>query len=201
MYPAYIKYSADLGRDDIAGIQTLYGRKESFETPPPRIPSTRPPPVTRPPSTTKPSTMKSPIRPPTKQTTPKVQTTKRPPNILCKDPKIDVIFKSAKGEVYVFKKENYWLLTERGLAPGYPKLISGHWKGLPADVDAAFTYRDGRTYFLKGSFAWAFEETKLVSGYPRRIHHAFQGIPDGVDAAVTWMGSPEVYFYKGLSFI
>jgi Hemopexin len=46
--------------------------------------------------------------------------------------------------------DNYWKLTEEGVAFGYPRSISSGWPGLPGSIDAAFTYnKNGRTYFFK----------------------------------------------------
>lgn len=73
---------------------------------------------------------------------------------LCADSKFDTIFNSAEGYTYVFKGDKYWRLTEENIAPGYPKLISDNWPGLPANIDAAFTYKNGKTYFFKGSKYW-----------------------------------------------
>lgn len=68
------------------------------------------------------------------------KTTKKPPlaapprrpsdNSLCKDTKVDTIFNTADDQTFVFKGNKYYLLTEKSVADGYPKLISQGWPGL-----------------------------------------------------------------------
>ena len=88
-------------------------------------------------------------------------------------------------------------MTENGVAPGYPRLISDNWPGLPGHIDAAFTYRNGKTYFFKGSQYWRFVDTKMDDDYPKLISEGFRGIPDNVDAAFVWSGNGKIYFFKG----
>lgn len=119
---------------------------------------------------------------------------------LCKDPKIDTIFNSAEGFTYVFKGNKYWKLTEESVAPGYPKLISSGWPGLPGDIDAAFTYKNGKSYFFKGSKYWRYKGRKVDGDYPKEISEGFTGIPDDLDAAMVWSGNGKIYFFKGAKF-
>lgn len=65
--------------------------------------------------------------------------------------------------------ENYWKLTEDGVASGYPRLISRAWPGLPGNIDAAFTYKNGKTYFFKGSKYWRYNGQKVDGQYPKEI--------------------------------
>lgn len=69
----------------------------------------------------------------------------------------------------VFLGENYWKLTEDGVASGYPRLISRAWPGLPGNIDAAFTYKNGKTYFFKGSKYWRYNGQKVDGQYPKEI--------------------------------
>ncbi|XP_069949221.1 stromelysin-3-like [Cherax quadricarinatus] len=88
---------------------------------------------------------------------------------LCGRVNIDTIFSSADGDVYVFKGDEYWLLTDFGVADGYPKLIADYWQDLPGDIDAAFTGSNRKTYFFKD-----------VSSIPRleaALHEAWNNIP------------------------
>lgn len=205
----------DLSKDDIAGIQALYGKKISNgESHKPKTYRGRPRTSTpKPTRKTFPKTTRKVIPKTTKKvnsnTTKKIypKTTRKPLSkqhpqrknfrVLCKDPRIDTIFKTLDGKTYIFKGDKYWRFNDKGLVSGYPKKISSTWRGLPDNIDAAFTYENGKTYFFKGSYYWAFSGKVMVSGYPRKISEGFYGIPDDLDAASTWKGSPEVYFYKG----
>lgn len=91
----------------------------------------------------------------------------------------------------------YWKLTEDGIAPNYPKLISKSWIGLPSDIDAAFTYKNGKTYFFKGSKYWKYNGKKIDGDYPKDISEGFTGIPDNIQAALVWSGNGKIYFFKG----
>ena len=52
----------------------------------------------------------------------------------------------------LYSGSNFWKITNRSIADGYPKSISSSWPGLPDDIDAAFTWPDhGYTYFFKGT--------------------------------------------------
>ena len=94
-----------------------------------------------------------------------------------------------------------WKIIANKVAPGYPRLISETWPGLPGDINAAFTYQDGRTYFFKGSQFWRFAGKNLNKGYPRQISDGFPGIPDNVDAAIIWNRNKNIYFFKGKTFL
>ncbi|XP_034951393.1 matrix metalloproteinase-14 isoform X2 [Chelonus insularis] len=119
---------------------------------------------------------------------------------LCTDPKVDTMFNSAEGQIYVFKGDYYWRLTDDGVASGYPKLIGSSWKGLPGNIDAAFTYKNGKTYFFKGSKYWRFVGKRMDGDYPKEISEGFTGIPDNIDAVTVWTGNGKIYFYKGTKF-
>ena len=43
--------------------------------------------------------------------------------------------------------------------PGYPKVISENWKGVPDFIDAAFSSQlDQKTYFIKGNKIYMFDD-------------------------------------------
>ncbi|KAG5893486.1 hypothetical protein JTB14_010537 [Gonioctena quinquepunctata] len=119
---------------------------------------------------------------------------------LCDDSSFDAIFNSAEGSTYVFKGDKYWKLTDDSITPGYPKLISDYWNGLPGNIDAAFTYKNGKTYFFKGSKYWRYKGKKVDGLYPKEISEGFTGVPDDLDAAMVWSGNGKIYFYKGSKF-
>ncbi|XP_059049392.1 72 kDa type IV collagenase isoform X2 [Achroia grisella] len=178
MAPFYRGYDPafQLDQDDIQGIQALYGRKVQTDIGPGAAPAPAPAP--------KPATPRPSAEDPA----------------LCANPKFDTIFNSADGATFIFKGENYWRLTEDGVASGYPRLISRAWPGLPGNIDAAFTYKNGKTYFFKGSKYWRYNGQKMDGDYPKEISEGFSGIPDNIDAALVWSGNGKIYFYKGSKF-
>lgn len=119
---------------------------------------------------------------------------------LCLESSFDTIFNSAEGYTYVFKGDKYWRLTDDSVAPGYPKLISDSWIGLPGNIDAAFTYKNGKTYFFKGSKYWRYKGKKADGVYPKDISEGFTGVPDDLDTAMVWSGNGKLYFFKGSKF-
>jgi len=122
----------------------------------------------------------------------------KPQDELCKaGTKLDAMVTVKDKTTFVFRGTKYWRLTEDGVAPGYPRPISGDWSGLPSNLDAAFTWSNGKTYIFKGSKYWRFTNQKMDSGYPKPISKGFDGIPDNVDAAFVWSGNGKIYFFKG----
>ncbi|XP_077995389.1 matrix metalloproteinase-14-like [Glandiceps talaboti] len=83
------------------------------------------------------------------------------------------------GKTFFFKGKKYWRYDEvnHKVDPGYPKLISEHWTGIPNNLNAAFEWKDGYTYFFKGDDYWQFNSNtmKVEPGYPR-------------NAARDWLG-------------
>ncbi|KZC09460.1 Matrix metalloproteinase-14 [Dufourea novaeangliae] len=165
MAPFYRGYEPyfRLDEDDVQGIQSLYGKKSSNTG---SIP-------------TGPKYGTTTVAPPSEED-----------SELCTDPKVDTMFNSAEGHIYVFKGDRYWRLTADGVAVGYPKLISHSWKGLPGNIDAAFTYKNGKTYFFKGSKYWRYVGKRMDGDYPKEISEGFTGIPDNIDTVIVDVADP-----------
>ena len=54
--------------------------------------------------------------------------------------------------LYVFKGDDFWKVSEKGIMDGYPKKIKYFWRRLPSNVDASlYSQTTRRTYFFKGS--------------------------------------------------
>ncbi|XP_072388880.1 stromelysin-3 isoform X3 [Diabrotica undecimpunctata] len=183
MAPFYRGYAPnfELDSDDIEGIQALYGQKTNKF--PPRFDD---------------GDQDSDYD--NSHNVPKTKPSGGTDQTLCDNPTFDTIFTSAEGYTYVFKGDQYWRLTDDSIAPGYPKLISDYWVGLPGNIDAAFTYKNGKTYFFKGSKYWRYKGKKPDGAYPKEISVGFTGIPDDVDSALVWSGNGKIYFYKGSKF-
>lgn len=118
-------------------------------------------------------------------------------SLFCDNLKFDAIFKTVDGEIYAFRNQSYYQLTNKTLAAGYPKSISEGWPGLPGNIDAAFTYTNGKTYFFKGSKYWRFNGQEIDDDYPKEIKGGFAGIPNNVDSALIWGKQRKIYFLKG----
>jgi len=163
-----------LQKDDIRGIQALYGQKTNTN-----------------PDSDDANVIEDSGVFPTPPTPPSQ------PNELCRDSKVDAMVTVKDTNTYAFKGSKYWKLSDDGVAPGYPRPISSDWNGLPSNLDAAFTWTNGKTYIFKGSKYWRFTNQNLDAGYPKAISKGFDGIPDNVDAAFVWSGNGKIYFFKG----
>jgi matrix metalloproteinase-14 (membrane-inserted) len=145
MAPFYQRYkpSFQLHKDDILGIQALYGRRTE--------PAPQPPAVDPVPDTPTTASPRYPGFPPRRVPTqpPKPETGDAEGPDLCQDGKIDAVTRIADGSTYVFKGDYYFKVETNGLADGYPRKISSDWDGLPGHLDAALTWADGKTFFFK----------------------------------------------------
>jgi len=181
MAPFYRGYerNVSLSKDDIEGIEALYGEKDS---------------TSREKSTTPGIGLRGGFKPST--------TTEAPINNreLCDKAKIDTMVTLQNDTTFAFKGNKYWKLTDTSIEPGYPRSITADWDGLPGDLDAAFTWNNGRSYFFKGSEYWRFTNGRMDKGYPKALSAGFSGIPRDVDAAFVWPANGKIYFFKGSEY-
>ncbi|KAL8191070.1 UNVERIFIED_CONTAM: hypothetical protein K2H54_067367 [Gekko kuhli] len=103
-----------------------------------------------------------------------------------------------KDEVVLFKGEQFWAVKGNSRLPGYPKNI--HSLGFPADVkniDAVFfNANERRTYFFVSDKYWSYNEgSKTMEARPKWIRNDFPGIEGQVDAAFQYNGI--LYFFSG----
>uniref|UniRef100_UPI0037E7A991 collagenase 3a n=1 Tax=Semicossyphus pulcher TaxID=241346 RepID=UPI0037E7A991 len=211
MYPVYIYRNPDtfvLPRDDINGIQSLYGSNP--ETPPIQ-PGSEPP--TTPDSCD--STMVL-----------DAVATLRGEIIFFKDSffwrnyaqsvkpqlslianfwpdapvNIDSAYEShLLDSVLLFKGRQVWALSGYNLLQGYPKSISSF--GLPESVkkiDAAmYDTETGKTLFFVGSKYYSYDEAKkrMDKGFPKNVDQTFTGMTGKVTAAFQKRGY--TYIYSG----
>lgn len=133
MAPFYQRYKPNfkLHKDDVLGIQALYGQR--VDAPKPTLPAPTEPRYDAPPKTTP--------RP--------AEPADGDGPDLCQDGKIDAVTRISDGSTYVFKGNHYYKVETNGLADGYPRRISQDWDGLPGNLDAALTWADGKTFFFK----------------------------------------------------
>ncbi|XP_059208089.1 uncharacterized protein LOC131986967 [Centropristis striata] len=101
--------------------------------------------------------------------------------------------------VFLFKGRRVWAFNALDLVPGYPKSISSF--GLPKSVrkvDAALHDVETRkTLFFVGANYYSYDEAKkaMDQGFPKRVHETFSGLSSKVTAAVQVKGF--TYIYSG----
>ncbi|XP_004626202.2 macrophage metalloelastase [Octodon degus] len=105
----------------------------------------------------------------------------------------------ARNQVYLFKDDKYWLLSDLRPQPNYPSSI--HSLGLPRHVkklDAAlFNPLYSKTYFFVDEQYWRYDERRksMDPGYPQLIGRKFLGVGPKIDAAFYFKG--HYYFFQG----
>ncbi|XP_020773702.1 vitronectin a [Boleophthalmus pectinirostris] len=122
---------------------------------------------------------------------------------VCSERPFDSFMQVKNGSIYAFRGEYFFVLDQKSVLPGYPKLIKDVW-GISGPIDAAFTRMNcqGKTYIFKGNKYWRFDNGVLDEDYPRDISVGFDKIPDYVDAAFALPapghnGKEKVFFFKG----
>ena len=116
--------------------------------------------------------------------------------------------------VYFFSEDYYirYSLRKKKVDPGYPKLISSGWRGMPdrfnQEIDAAlYRKHNNSIYFFKGHEYVRFSsiEDGMDGGYPKRIADHWRGMPDrfnqGIDAALYRKHNNSIYFFKGHEYV
>uniref|UniRef100_A0A0B7AST3 Peptidase M10 metallopeptidase domain-containing protein n=1 Tax=Arion vulgaris TaxID=1028688 RepID=A0A0B7AST3_9EUPU len=165
MFPVY-REVAELGQDDINGIEELYGpnrgvRPVSPDGSRPRTPA--PPVFRRTPDT----------RAPPYQTVRPGLTTQMPVD-LCRTINVDAVFEEPTstwiGRIYVaVSDENVHTITQHGdLIKS--RLLKDVYPEVPVNPDVAFSISKKKTvYFIKDNTMWAYKEGLLEAGYPRSL--------------------------------
>ncbi|XP_041807662.1 collagenase 3a [Chelmon rostratus] len=113
---------------------------------------------------------------------------------------IDAAYESQQlDNVLLFKDRRVWAFSGYDLVHGYPKSISSF--GLPKSVkkiDAAFYDVESRkTLFFVGSSYYSYDEAKktMDQGFPKRLDETFSGLTSKVTAAFQYRGF--TYIYSG----
>ncbi|XP_029959807.1 stromelysin-3 [Salarias fasciatus] len=128
-------YPLRLSRDDIQGIQYLYGAQPQVQSSAPD-----PPPV--------------PVNPETNE----IVTS---PDACQTD--FDAV-SMIRGELFFFKSGFVWRIRDGRLESGYPALASRHWKGIPDNIEAAFEDKSGNIWFFQGEDYWVFDAEMRIRG-------------------------------------
>jgi hypothetical protein len=105
-------------------------------------------------------------------------------------------------KLFVFRQNRFsrYDLDTRTKDPGYPKLLSEGFPGMPFErIDAAMVTGFDSIYFFHGNQYVRYNplQNRVEDGYPQPISKRWVGVTfDRIDAAVYW-GSGKVYFFKG----
>jgi hypothetical protein len=113
----------------------------------------------------------------------------------------------AQGEpmdrkLFLFRQNHYlrYDLDKRQADPGYPKLISEGWPGMPFErIDTVMMTGPDTIYFFYGNQYARYNAltNTFDKGYPQSISKRWAGVTfDRLDAAVYW-GGGQAYFFRG----
>ncbi|XP_056140414.1 collagenase 3-like [Lampris incognitus] len=112
--------------------------------------------------------------------------------------KIDAAYESQQSDrVYFFKGKRVWAFSGYDLVPGYPKKLNSF--GLPnrlSKVDAALYDVDSRkTLLFSGKYYYSYDEATrtLDEGSPKRVQNTFSDVTGKVTAAFQYRGFTYVY--------
>ncbi|XP_040009672.1 matrix metalloproteinase-9 [Xiphias gladius] len=191
MFPMY-SYVEDfsLHRDDIEGIQYLYGPKTGPDPTPPQPDSTTTAPYPDP-DETDPTDEPEPTEPTTTTTTRPVDPTKD----ACKLTKFDTIT-VIEGGLHFFKDGHYWKMSSRSDKVNGPFSISERWPALPAVIDSAFEdLLTKKLYFFSGTRFWVYTGKSVLG--PRSIEKL--GLPNSIQKVegALQRGKGKVLLFSG----
>ncbi|XP_029011578.1 matrix metalloproteinase-9 [Betta splendens] len=193
MYPIYRYIEGfPLNKDDIEGIQYLYGGRTGPDPTPPRPRTT---------TTPFPDPETDPTEEPTKPTTP--TTTTRPVDPAqdaCQMDKFDTIT-VIEGELHFFKDGLYWKMPSGSSDKGVmgPFSVSERWPAVPAVVDSAFEdVLTKKVYFFSGTRFWVYTGENGLG--PRSIEKL--GLPNTVQKVegALQRGKGKVLLFSGENF-
>lgn len=108
-----------------------------------------------------------------------------------------------RRQVFLFKDNEYWLISNLRLQPNYPRSIRS--LGFPdfvKKIDAAvFNPLLSKTYFFVDHQFWRYDERRQLMdpGYPKLITTYFQGIGPKIDA--VFYRTRHYYFYQGSNIL
>ncbi|KAE8587734.1 hypothetical protein XENTR_v10022081 [Xenopus tropicalis] len=100
------------------------------------------------------------------------------------------------GKIFFFKGSNYWKFDNGQMEPGYPKLISEGFPGVPDHLDAAFTQpaivakggkviREERIFFIKGKNFTVYNPATGNSTSPQSLQDDWVGVKLPITAALS----------------
>ncbi|XP_075699596.1 stromelysin-2-like [Rhinoderma darwinii] len=100
------------------------------------------------------------------------------------------------GKIFFFKGDQYWKYDNDKIEPGYPKLITEGFPGIPNSVDAAFTQpaivakgskviREERIFFIKGKKFYVYDPVAGNSSSPQMLQDDWVGVKLPITAALS----------------
>ncbi|TKS83772.1 Collagenase 3 [Collichthys lucidus] len=114
---------------------------------------------------------------------------------------IDAAYESGQSDrIYFFKNHKVWAFNAYTLERGYPKTLTSF--GLPRTVkkiDAALYDVDTRkTLFFVGNKYYSYDEARktMDAGFPKRLDETFTGLTGKVTAAFQYRGFTPLLLYK-----
>lgn len=181
MYPVYQGYvhGFRLSKDDIEGIQTIYGSKSR-----PRL---------------TPYTSRYPVY--EASTSPRPPVGDDPPD-LCRANLEEV--SSIRGDIFAFHGKWFWWLRRNDVSPAVATEITSYWEGLPNSldhIDAVFESKNGRIFFFIGRYYWEFTVNQLAAaGFTSSRRSIYElGLPPSVEritAAFVWKETEKIYLFS-----
>lgn len=115
---------------------------------------------------------------------------------------VDAALTWSDGKTFFFKGGNYWRFRNKQMSKGYPQKISVGFQGIPDNLDAALVWSgNGKTYFFKGNQYWRYDsrnEVPVSDRYPQPVSN-WNGVPGHLDAAFQWQNGYS-YFFKGPNY-
>ncbi|XP_076875369.1 collagenase 3-like [Brachyhypopomus gauderio] len=106
---------------------------------------------------------------------------------------IDAAYENtAQDKIFFFKGEKVWAFRATATVPGYPKPLSS--MGLPSTVKkisaALYDPDTGKTLFFTDNYYYSYDESRKVmdKGYPKLVKKGFPGINGKITAAFQYRG-------------
>nr|XP_046267682.1 matrix metalloproteinase-18-like [Scatophagus argus] len=113
---------------------------------------------------------------------------------------IDAAYENQQSDrIFFFKGHQMWAFAGYNPVPGYPKKITS--LGLPRvvrKIDAAlYDVQSGKTLFFVGKYYISYDEARktMDPGFPKRVDETFSGLTGKVTAAFQYRGF--TYIYSG----
>ena len=116
---------------------------------------------------------------------------------------LDASFTWTNGKTFFFKGTKFWRFSQGKMDRGYPKKISTSFPGIPNDLDAALLWSgNDKIYFFKKDKYWKFDpksQPNVDKSYPKSVSK-WRGIPSSLDAAVRYNNGRSYFFKDGLYY-
>ncbi|XP_022095496.1 matrix metalloproteinase-24-like isoform X2 [Acanthaster planci] len=110
--------------------------------------------------------------------------------------KINAVYHRSDGKTVFLKGTKYWVYYGQYAEAGYPRQVAD--LGLPSGLDAALPFNSAKTYFFKKNLVWRFDERRqsVDPGYPKKLRRVFRGLPKRVLSAFRNIDG-QLYFLSG----